>query len=79
LGADFRFGRDVTRFDAVKGSFTESATVLAINWTLAEFGEEIAFRSLLMRGIAYALGDSRVVFGIALVPQAIIFGIGNAY
>ena len=45
----------------------------------AAFGEELTFRILLMRGIAFALGDSRVAFALALLLQAMIFGLVHAY
>ena len=34
---------------------------------------------MLMHGIAFALGDSQKAFGIALIVQAIIFGLVHAY
>lgn len=71
--------RDLARFSAVGGSSTALIQLMALNWTFAAFGEELAFRILLMRGIAYALGDSRMAFGIALVVQAIVFGLVHAY
>lgn len=75
----FGSGRDLTRFANVSGSLSQLMAVLALNWTVAAFGEELAFRILLMRGIAFALGDSRIAFAIALVAQATIFGLVHAY
>lgn len=71
--------RDLARFAAVEGSVSQLAVVLALNWTVAAFGEEIAFRILLMRGVAFALGDSRIAFAVALIVQAIVFGLVHAY
>ena len=71
--------RDLTRFSAVAGSPSELAKLMALNWTVAAFGEELAFRIVLMRGIAFALGDSRTAFGAALVIQAVVFGLVHAY
>ncbi len=53
--------------------------MLALSWTVAAVGEELAFRILLMRGIAWSLGDGRGAVGIALVVQAVIFGLVHAY
>lgn len=75
----FGSGRDLTRFSDVTGSPAALIQLLALNWTFAAFGEELAFRIVLMRGIAYALGDSRAAFAIALVLQAIVFGLVHAY
>jgi len=71
--------RDLTRFSGVSGSSVELIKLLALSWILAAFGEELAFRIVLMRGIAFALGDSRLAFGVALVVQAVVFGFIHAY
>ena len=71
--------RDLARFSDVAGSSTELIKLMALNWTVAAFGEELAFRIVLMRGIAFALGDSRKAFGVALIAQAVIFGLIHAY
>jgi uncharacterized protein len=71
--------RDLARFFNVAGSPIELARLMALNWTVAAFGEELAFRIVLMRGIAFALGDSRKAFGAALIVQAVVFGVVHAY
>lgn len=71
--------RNLARFSDVAGSPIALAQLLALNWTVAAFGEELAFRIVLMRGIAFTLGDSRTAFGIALIVQAILFGMVHAY
>lgn len=71
--------RDLTRFAGVGGSMSELAAVLALSWTFAAFGEEFAFRILLMRGIAFCLGETRFAFLAALLLQALIFGLVHAY
>ena len=75
----FGSGRDLSRFSDVAGSPAALARLLVLNWTLAAFGEELAFRIVLMRGVAYALGDSRVAFATALIVQAVVFGLVHAY
>ena len=71
--------RDLSRFSGVAASPSELLKLMALNWTFAAFGEELAFRILLMRGVAFALGDTRLAFGIALVAQAVVFGLVHAY
>ena len=71
--------RDLARFSDVAGSRVELIKLMALNWTIAALGEELAFRIVLMRGIAFALGDSRKAFGGALIVQAVIFGLVHAY
>lgn len=75
----FGSGRDLTRFSGVVGSPGALVQLLVLSWTVAAFGEELAFRIVLMRGIAYALGDGRKAFAIAIVLQAIIFGLIHSY
>jgi len=75
----FGSGRDLTRFSDVVDSPGALAQLLLLNWTVAAFGEELAFRIVLMRGIAYALGDGRKALAIALVLQAIVFGLVHSY
>jgi len=71
--------RDLARFSDVAGSPSALIKLMVLNWTVAAFGEELAFRIVLMRGIAFSLGDSRTAFGIALIVQAIVFGLVHAY
>jgi len=75
----FGSGRDLTRFSKVVGSPEALVQLLLLNWTVAAFGEELAFRIVLMRGIAYALGDGRKALAVALILQAIIFGVIHSY
>lgn len=71
--------RNLARFSDVAGSPTALIQLMALNWTVAAFGEELAFRIVLMRGIACALGDNRAALGTALIVQAILFGVIHAY
>jgi membrane protease YdiL (CAAX protease family) len=75
----FGSGRDLSRFSNVVDSPGALVQLLLLSWTVAAFGEELAFRIVLMRGIAYALGDGRKALAIALVLQAIIFGLIHSY
>jgi membrane protease YdiL (CAAX protease family) len=70
---------DLARFSDVAGSPSALIKLMALNWTVAAFGEELAFRIVLMRGIAFTLGDSRTAFSIALIAQAVVFGLVHAY
>ncbi|MFH1851318.1 MAG: CPBP family intramembrane glutamic endopeptidase [Candidatus Neomarinimicrobiota bacterium] len=72
-------GRNLERFSNVEGSAAALVMLLITNWTLAAFGEEFAYRIILMRGISFLLGDSRTGQIIALVLQALMFGLIHAY
>jgi len=71
--------RNLERFSDVKGSPATLVTLLITNWSLAAFGEEFAYRIVLMRALSFALGDSRKGQIIALVLQAVMFGLVHAY
>ncbi len=72
-------GRNLERFADVEGSLSALAMLMVTNWTFAAFGEEFAYRIILMRAIAYLLGDTRAALIGALLLQAAIFGLIHAY
>jgi CAAX protease family protein len=71
--------RNLERFSDVAGSPGSLAALLAASWTIAAFGEEIAYRIVLTRGTSFALGDTRTAKSLALVLQAVMFGLIHAY
>jgi hypothetical protein len=75
LGVD----RDLQRFAGLAGSMPALMTLLLFSWTFAAFGEELAYRVVLLRGIAFVLGDSKFATAAALIIQALIFGMVHAY
>lgn len=75
----FGVGRNLERFSDVEGSIPALLTVLALSWTFAAFGEEIAFRIVLMRSIWAVLGDSKLAAAAAVFLQAIVFGLVHLY
>jgi uncharacterized protein len=75
----FGSARNLERFAGVEGSSTALVVLLLRNWTLAAFGEEFAYRIVLMRGISFALGDSRSGQILAVLLQAVMFGLIHSY
>ena len=75
----FGAGRDLERFSDVDGSVAATVQLLVFSWLFAAFGEEIAFRIVLMRSVAWLLGDTRVAFALALVVQTVVFGLVHSY
>ncbi len=71
LGAD----RDLDRFDDVSGSVPRLLAVLALSWTFAAFGEEIAFRVVLLGGLRSLLPGTTAATVVAVVLQAAVFGL----
>ncbi len=71
--------RNLERFSNVEGSVASLVALLFLNWSLAAFGEEFAYRIVLMRGISFIFGDSGTGQISALVLQAVMFGLIHAY
>jgi membrane protease YdiL (CAAX protease family) len=75
----FGAGRDLSRFSDTGVSPGALAQLLVLNWTFAAFGEELAFRILLLSGIAFVLGNDRKARSMAVILQAMVFGLVHAY
>jgi membrane protease YdiL (CAAX protease family) len=75
----FGAGRDLSRFDEVQGSIAALVGALALSWTFAAFGEEIAFRIVLLGGIRSVLGGTTLAVAVAVLLQAVIFGLVHLY
>jgi membrane protease YdiL (CAAX protease family) len=71
--------RDLSRFADVAGDPGELMRLLLFSWFFAALGEEVAFRIALMRGLAISFGDDRNARIVALVVQAVIFGVVHLY
>jgi membrane protease YdiL (CAAX protease family) len=61
-------------FRAMVGNVKLLAILLAFNWTLAAFGEELVYRGYLMNRVAKAAGATRVAWASSLVLVSIVFG-----
>lgn len=68
-----------TLLDAQPGDWVWALKTLALVWTFAAFGEEIAYRGYLMNRTAEAGAGSALAWGLAAVASAVLFGIGHAY
>lgn len=79
LESVFGAGRDLDRFSGVQGSVSVLLGMLAFSWTFAAFGEEIAFRIVLLTGLMSVLGQSRFATLAAVIIQAIVFGLVHLY
>lgn len=52
-------------------------TFLALNWTLAAFGEELCFRGFLLNRLAGLFGNSPSAWWLALALSSALFGWGH--
>lgn len=71
--------RGLQRFASIEGSMPTYIGLLAFSWTFAAFGEEIAFRIVLLAGLTSALGGRKTARVIAVIFQAILFGLVHLY
>jgi len=68
-----------TRFENVRGNFPVLMGWLSVAWTLAAFGEEMAFRGYFMNRIFDLIGNGRVGWISALLLSSLLFGVGHGY
>lgn len=79
LESAFGYGRDVSRFSGVEGSLQGLLLTLALSWSFAAFGEEIAYRIVLLGGLILALGTGKAALIVAVLLQAVVFGLVHFY
>lgn len=70
---------DLSRLAALKGDVARLAIMLAIAWTTAAIGEELFFRGYLLGRIQRLLGGGWLATAVAVVAQALLFGLAHAY
>lgn len=79
LSSIFGEAPQVARFADVPGNLPLLLTLVPIVWLIGAFGEEFFFRGFLMTVLAQVLGGSRAAWVLALVAQAVVFGLIHAY
>lgn len=70
---------DVSDLSDLVGNLQLLLILFVVNWILAAFGEELAFRGYLMNRFADGFGGTRVAWIASLVVVSIYFGIGHGY
>ena len=58
----------------IRGNLTYLLVFLALNWTLAAFGEEICWRGFLMQRVARLLGSGNAAWMLSLLLVSALFG-----
>jgi CAAX protease family protein len=72
--------QDLSRFDYLEGDLPNLIIMLVNIWITAAFLEEFLFRGYLMKRLVELQGkQSKLAWGIALLAQAVIFGLAHAY
>jgi len=70
---------DLGSFQGLEGNVGFLLLMLALVWTFAAFGEEIAFRGYLITRIAGLLGGQKGAWVVALLVSGVVFGIPHLY
>ncbi len=67
--------QDTSAFTEVQGNAGMLAVLLVASWTLAAFGEEVAFRGYLFTRLIDAFGSGRLAMWSAVLVSSTLFGI----
>jgi hypothetical protein len=70
---------DVSQFAPLIGNTFFLFISLIVSWTLAAFGEELAFRGYLMNRVVDLVGSTRAGWLIGLIVVSILFGMVHMY
>lgn len=70
---------DLSDFQDLVGNLELLLIFLALNWSLAAFGEELAFRGYLMSRFADAFKGTRGAWIASLILVSVYFGFGHGY
>jgi len=70
---------DEQTFADIKGNLPLYLMVLPCIWLFAAFGEEFLFRGYLLQRLAQIFGGGRAAWALAVVGQAIAFGLAHMY
>jgi membrane protease YdiL (CAAX protease family) len=69
--------QDLSAFDGLEGNLGMLAGLLVLSWTLAAFGEELAYRGYLLTRLREALGGGRAGLLVGVVASSVLFGLGH--
>lgn len=70
---------DTARFAGLHGNEARLLGLLAISWTTAALGEEVLFRGFLQSRLQALLAGRRHAGVLAVLAQAVVFGLCHAY
>lgn len=66
-------------FSDLVGNLPNTLVMLGLVWTLAAFGEELAYRGYVLDRAAAIGGRSRLAYVVAMVVVSVLFGLGHWY
>lgn len=70
---------DLSQFDSLHGDFAILVVWLIVSWTLAAFGEEMAYRGYFLNRLADLFGKNQLGWGIGVIISSALFGVGHIY
>lgn len=69
--------QDLSGFEGLEGNVGMLALYLVLGWTLAAFGEEMAYRGYLLTRVREALGGDRAGLVVAVLVSSLLFGFAH--
>ena len=69
--------QDLSDFSSLEGDLGKLVILLALSWTLAAVGEELAYRGYLQTRIAQLFGSRRTGLVVSVLASSILFGIAH--
>jgi membrane protease YdiL (CAAX protease family) len=70
---------DLSKFHSLVGNLPASLGMLALVWTIAAFGEEMAYRGYVLERTAALGHHSSAAYAVAMVVVSLLFGLGRFY
>jgi len=70
---------DLSQFAPLRANVSLLIIYLTVSWTIAAFGEEMAYRGYLLNRVADLFGHSRASWVVGLIGSSALFGFGHAY
>ena len=67
--------QDMSDFAELQGNLGLLMLLIVLSWTLAAFGEELAFRGYLLTRLTDVLGDTRGALVVAVLVSSLLFGL----
>lgn len=67
--------QDMSQFMPLEGNLTMLLALLALSWTLAAVGEELAFRGFVQTRLTEVVGAAGARLGIAVALSSVLFGL----
>jgi len=69
--------QDLSDFASLEGDLGKLVVLLALSWTLAAVGEELAYRGYLQTRIAQLFGSRQSGLVVSVLASSVLFGIAH--